>query len=199
MNSIAFLWKWCFVDECSTATALLSLSFAINSIFAGLSLSRFNITVWMKNKACKYIAGIAGAEFLEKLERFGKDNKEIEQKLQAFANHVEQFTLSLQDNISRWNHACRLVTICCAVVSVLLIAFETKTRIGLTLPVPCLLLLLLYAICSWIRSVGIKVRYWKLRDAMREAEKSSKDEFNQDACLKKIKSCQEILLKQDGE
>ena len=43
-RGICWLCRWLFVNECATATTLLSMSFSINTIFTGLSLTRFNIS-----------------------------------------------------------------------------------------------------------------------------------------------------------
>lgn len=169
-QGLHILRSWFFVEECNGATTLLSISFATNTLFTGLSLSRFNFSTWMRHKAVECIDGVADAEFLAKIELI-QDNNDIVQKLRKFSDKVKRFTNAIKDVSSVWEVMRRLITIACAAAAAILVAFDTKTRIGLTLVMPYVFFLIWHTCRMWQKILSVKFQYVLLKKAMDKAEK----------------------------
>lgn len=194
MDAVAWLWRgillpfrWLFISECATATSLLSLSFAINSIFTGLSLSRFNLCTWMKRKALKCIDNSVNDKFLAKVERLGKDHKDISKQLERFSDQVECYRSSMSSESRGWELFRRTVTVICATAAFIIMAFESKTRIGFALVCPYIIFLLGHAVWVWCRTRGVLKSFKALVKAMDKIESDSTEEFDMTACINKLK------------
>ena len=193
-HGVGSMCRWLFVTKCTTAAPLLSLSFAINSIYTGISLSRLNLSEWMCGKIVECIDGVADDKFLRKVEQAGKENKDLGQKLKEFSDKVERFTTAIRDVSSILEETCRIITICCAAAAFFLMAFEVKTRIGFVLVFQYLVILFGHAIWMLALTYKVKSGYKDLGKAM-EAIKNGQAEFDVNACINNLKKQREDLLK----
>ena len=192
-NCFGALWRWLFVDKCSTATSLLSLSFAINSIFTGLSLSRFNLCAWIRRRAGKCIAGVADGRFLEKVELLAKEAPDIGQRLNEFSDKFEHYTATLMAEPARWDLMRRAITVLCASAAFVAVAFEVGTRLGFFLVCPYLLFLFGHAMWALAWFISIKISYNRLLNAMDKAEKNKSAVFEAAACISRLKASRDAL------
>ncbi len=182
------MYTWLFITECSTAAPLLSLCFAINSIFVGLDFSRFNLCAWITRTALKCINNSTDDKFLERIELLGKNKNGVGQKLKAFGDIVSKYREAMQGRSIWWDVFRRIVTSLCALSAFLLLAFEVKNRIGLVLVLPYVIILFCHAAYVWLYAWRVLRRFGSLTKAMNEAEKESQAEFNMAACINKLKA-----------
>lgn len=185
---ILSFFKWLLVDACKTSAPLLSLSFAINSIFTGLSLSRFNMCEWMKRKAIKCIDDSVNDKFLANVELLGKGNTDILLQLGNFQKNVTQYRASMQSGSATWEWVRRITTIVCAIAAFILMAFEINTRIGVALVLPYVFLLLGHALWVWKRTRKIQKGFARLKAAMGDTSEKATPVFDLDGCIKKLKA-----------
>ena len=185
--------RWLFLDECETATTLLSMSFAINSIFTGLSFSSFNICDWMKRKAHKCMEDSVDAGFLADVERVGKENKDVCRLLAKYSETVNRYRSAMQNWSPKWEWTRRITTIGCAASAFVLVAFEVHTRLGVVLGLPFVTMLLLHLVWIVHRSLRVSFVFKKLRRAMDELKKTKNDAFEIETYIKGIKSDIEAL------
>ena len=197
-HGVGSMCRWLFVTKCTTAAPLLSLSFAINSIYTGISLSRFNLANLANQKAAKCIDSIANDKFLAKIEKLGKENKDVLKELYEFCEKIGRYTDSLNVKLSAWEVVNRLVAICCAATAFVWMAFEPETRISMLLVLPYLLILLIYLIRVWCRYIIIKSGYQKLLQSMERAAKDEDDEFDPAIIKNKFKAIRENLAGYDN-
>lgn len=195
MDVVAWTWhvilsfyKWLLVDACKTSAPLLSLSFAINSIFTGLSLSRFNMCEWMKRRALKCIDDSVNDKFLASVERLSKDNNDIQRQLSDYQRDVTQYRAAMQSGSAAWEWIRRITTIACAAAAFMLMAFEVNTRIGVALVLPYMLLLVGHALWVWKRTRKIQKGFARLKAAMGDTAKGDHPNFDLDGCIKKLKA-----------
>ena len=195
MDVVAWTWhvilsflRWLFADDCKTSAPLLSLSFAINSTFTGLALSRFNMCEWMKRKALKCIDDSVGDKFLANVERLGKDNNDIQRQLIDYQKNVTQYRTAMQNGSATWEWVRRITTSACAFTAFMLLAFEANTRIGVALVLPYLLLLFGHALWVWIRTRRVSKSFKVLATAMDNAAQSNHPAFDLNDCVKKLKA-----------
>ena len=199
-DAVAHLWhgihrfcKWLFVDECTTATTLLSMSFSINTIFTGLSLTRFNISLWINHWAMQAINNTINDKFLEKLESLGRDNKNLCEKLQKFSQQDEKYKKLIQSEPTNWELIRRGVTIACAITAFIMVSFEPQNRIGIVLVCPYLIFLLFHALWVGLRTGLMKLSFGSLTKAMDKAEKNTSEAFDMDDCIKKLRENHQAL------
>lgn len=185
---LAFLWDWLFVDECSTATSLLSLSFSVNSVFAGLSLSRFDLCGGLRKKAVKCIDGIADDKIVGRIELLRKVTPSLDRKLLEFVKKADKCKTALQTEASVWEKSRLWITVCCAVAAFLMIAFEINTRIGFVLVLPYFLVLLFHFACVRRHVRQVKKGYDELLGAMSDAEQEVQNPFNSSDCISRLKA-----------
>ncbi|MBO7683616.1 MAG: hypothetical protein J6T51_02695 [Kiritimatiellae bacterium] len=188
MQMLRDVYIWLFVTECSTAAPLLSLSFAINSMFVGLDFSRFNLCKKITRTALKCIDNSTDDKFLERTELLGKNKNGVGQKLKAFSDIVSKYREAMQSRSIWWDVFRRIVTSLCALSAFLLLAFEVKNRIGLVLVLPYVIILFCHAAYVWLYAWLVLRRFGSLTKAMNEAEKESQSEFDISACIKKLKA-----------
>lgn len=182
------MYIWLFITECSTAAPLLSLSFAINSMFVGLAFSRFNLCEWITRTALKCINNSTDDRFLERIELLGKNKSGIGQKLKAFSDIVSRYREAMQSRSPGWETFRRIVTFLCALAAFVLLAFEVKTRIGFALVLPYAIILFCHAVYVWLYAGRVWWRFNRLTRAMDRAEKENQPEFDIQACINKLKT-----------
>lgn len=182
------MYTWLFITECSTSAPLLSLCFAINSMFVGLDFSRFNLCERITRTALKCINNSTDDKFLERIELLRKNKNGIGQKLKAFSDIVSKYREAMQSRSIGWDVFRRIVTSLCALSAFLLLAFEVKNRIGLVLVLPYVVILFCHAAYVWLYAGLVLWRFGRLTKAMNEAEKESQSEFDMAACINKLKA-----------
>ncbi len=182
------IYTWLFSAECSTAAPLLTLSFAINSTFFGLTFSRFNLCEWITRTALKCINNSTDDKFLERIELLGKNKNGIGQQLKSFSDIVSKYRAAMQSRSVGWEVFRRIVTSVCALSAFVLMAFEVKTRIGFTLVLPYVVILFCHAGYVWLYAGRVWLQFRSLTKVMDKAEKESQSEFNISACINKLKA-----------
>lgn len=196
-HGLCALGRWLFISECRNASALLSLSFAVNLTFAKSSLSRLNPCVAMGRLALKWVRDTLDDKFLSEIVRLGKGDKKVAQKLVAHSLMMEQFVAAMEeDGALRWGRARQWSAICFAVIAFVLMAFDVRTRVGVALVLPYLILLLCHAI--WTVALTAKVMFSRrgLLKAKYEAEKSKRDIVDVAACANRLMTARKALSPQ---
>ena len=185
--------RWLFVDECSTATSLLSLSFSVNSVFAGLSLSRFDLCGGLRKKAVECIDGIADGNIVERIELLGKNTPSLNREFVNFVNNADNCKAALQTGLSIWEKSRLWVTICCAGAAFFMIAFEVRTRIGFVLVLPYFIVLLFHFRFVWKQVKPLRKGYNDLIKAMGDAELNARNGFDAADYVKRLKADLETI------
>jgi hypothetical protein len=188
MQVLRDIFIWLFITECSTAAPLLSLSFAINSMFVGLDFSRFNLCEKITRTALKCINNSTDDKFLERIELLGKNKNGVGQKLKAFGDIVSSYREAMQRRSTRWETFRRFITFMCALAAFISLVFEVKNRVGFVLVMPYVVILFCHAAYVWLYAWLVLWRFGRLTKAMNKAEKENQPEFDIQACINKLKT-----------
>ena len=193
MGTVTAICVWLFVAECTTADSLLSLGFAINIAFMGLSLSRFNLCERIKNVALKCLESSTGANFLQRLEHYGKGNKEIGKRLKKYSDLTSGYSTAMRNRSKKWEIARLSLTFLCAFASFVLLAFEVKTRIGLVLGLSYIVILFAHALYVLIYTARVWWCYRRLIKAMDKVERENQPTFDMAECIESLKANHKAL------
>jgi len=186
-NCIVKALAWLFVNDCSTAESLLSLSFAINSIFTGLAFSRFNLFGWIERIARDCVSQSTDARFLKKLERLSKVNENLRKELAEYSVIVGRFQDAVTTGLTRWEWFRRSISIFSAIMAFVMLAIECKSRMGVALVLPYILLLVAYATRLALITYRVRHGFRRLDAAMGLADEKDEIHFEVSDCIQKLK------------
>lgn len=189
------LYKWLLENQCKTADSLLSISFAINTIFTGLSFSRFSLFVWMEKRAIDCVKRSSDASFLEKIERLSQDSKKLRKQLSNYSCTAAKFLAAMTSGSRAWEGVGRMTSALSAIAAFVLLAFESNTRIGVCLTFPYVILLIVHF--GWVFLITYRVKrcFGKLSQALNAASEEEASRFEVSDCIKRLRESQDALSK----
>jgi len=169
------LWSWLTAAgehvECSSA--LFSISFTLNILLSAIPSARKNLFRTVRNRVHDSVSETVNADMLANID----DNS----KILAYVGKLYKWLIApFYDSKPvrvRWSEVVvTLAMICLAVASVILIAVENKSRLGLLFCLPFPIYFLLYSLLLFLRFGLIKLLAFIIRKccAKKDAPKKAK-------------------------
>lgn len=155
-------YRWLCVEPCCTSAVLLSMSFGINSVFTGLAFSKYNLFVWMKRKALWCVQRSSNASFLAKIEQSCRVDAGLRRQYAEYQDTVEKFRLAMTSGSAWWEWMRRSVSMLCAMAAFVFVAFECKTRMGVCLVLPYVIMLVIQLAIVFVVSCRVWCRFRRL-------------------------------------
>ncbi len=187
----ARIFRWLCVEDSTTAAVLLSMSFGVNSVFTGLSFSKYNLFTWMKQQALACVQLSSSTEFLEEFEQADQTDAQLHRQIIEYNAVVNRCEEVMTTGSLGWEWVRRSIAILAAMTAFVLVAFECKKRMGFCLVLPYTILLVSYFCWVSFFVLRVKCHYARLKRALIRAGSSAIPRFNLDACLKDLKSVRE--------
>jgi len=184
---------WLCLEDSSTAAVLLSMSFGVNSVFTGLSFSKYNIFSWIKQQALLCVQQTSSAEFLEKFEQADQSDGRLHRRIIEYSTVVNRCEEVMTMGSLTWEWVRRSIAICAAMTAFVLVAFECKKRMGFCLVLPYTILLVSY-LC-WVSFFVLRVKwsFMRMKRALIRAGGFDVVRFDLDACVNQLKAIQTTL------